>query len=294
MTSFDVGKLIVLIEERPNLWDTRCDAYHDRIRRDRSWGEIGKELAGSEWDKVDSKRRQNKISKIKTRWNTCRDQFRRELNMKKKRGDGSLSKKPYLYTNQLQFLRPIMEIRPTVDNLEEEPAESRSSFERCGEAVEHGSDPEVQASQTAVDPELSQPPDISQQDQPARPGTTEQAGADSQRHSSGRRQRAPHHDYALDTRAIIDLRALEYLNQNRGESKEEGLLRGLAPYMRRVPDERQTCCIAALAMLLDLFAGPSEPMNVVHHIEKARDDLVTGVLHLSQPTNSSSSSKDFW
>ncbi|XP_040288522.1 uncharacterized protein LOC121001499 [Bufo bufo] len=126
----NVEKLITQIQERPQIWDTRCDGYRDRVAKERAWEEVAQHMMASQWEKANSKKRRDLIQRVKTRWHSCRDQLCRELIQSKGHsGDGGLLKKPYMYTRQLQFLRPILELRPTVDNLEDEGHNSISSHE---------------------------------------------------------------------------------------------------------------------------------------------------------------------
>ncbi|XP_040278247.1 uncharacterized protein LOC120993843 [Bufo bufo] len=213
MPLYDVERLITLIEERPNLWDTRLESYHDRVQKDRSWEEIAKELDGAEFAKADAKKR-HIISdqQNKNRWYSCRDQFKRELNLRHKSGDGSLAKKPYLYTENLQFLRPIMETRPTVDNLSNAPEDDQAP-----------SGPASQETPSAPPSTDETPPlETVMEDVPENRTVPQQIST--QPRSSGRRRGPPPHDSGLDTRAIVEARVMDYLNQNRGESADETMV----------------------------------------------------------------------
>ncbi|XP_044135132.1 uncharacterized protein LOC122927391 [Bufo gargarizans] len=212
MPLYDVERLITLIEERPNLWDTRLESYHDRVLKDRSWEEIAKELDGAEFAKADAKKRQVIINKIKNRWYSCRDQFKRELNLRHKSGDGSLAKKPYLYTENLQFLRPVMETRPTVDNL--------CSALEADQAPSGPASPENPSAPPSTDE--TPPLEPVREDVPENRTVPQQIST--QPRSSGRRRGPPPHDSGLDTRAIVEARVMDYLNQNRGESADETMV----------------------------------------------------------------------
>ncbi|XP_044162297.1 uncharacterized protein LOC122946621 [Bufo gargarizans] len=263
MPVYDVERLITLIEERPNLWDTRLDSYHDRVLKDRSWEEIAQELDG-EFSKADSKKRHIIISKIKNRWYSCRDQFKREMNQRQRSGDGSLAKKPYLYTANLQFLRPIMETRPTVDNLSQDPVE-----------VEAASGPSSTENPTAP-PSLEGSPPLATVTEGTVPpeNIAGPQQINTQRRASGRRRGPPPPDSGLDTRTIVESRVMEYLNQNRGESPDETMVKSLVPLLKKVPEERKARCLSAVALLMDLFAGPQEPIATVHNLERDRDEML--------------------
>ncbi|XP_044151901.1 uncharacterized protein LOC122939804 isoform X4 [Bufo gargarizans] len=59
------------------------------------------------------------VKKTENRWNSCSDQYCRELTEMGRSGDGAPRKRPYMYTKQLRFLKPVMDLRPTVDSHEE-------------------------------------------------------------------------------------------------------------------------------------------------------------------------------
>ncbi|XP_040283276.1 uncharacterized protein LOC120997308 [Bufo bufo] len=281
-----IGKAPVS-RERPALWHTRAEVYHDRIRKGRAWKEISKELLPTAWNSASVSKKEKIIQQIKKRWNTCRNQFRRELNTKCKSGVWG-KKKPYMYTRHLQFLKPIMDLRRTVDNLSDNSNSQAPSCE-LDDRPGLSSDTQVKIEQPEVMGEssvssvslLHQPlqerseireevqdnnPEVVQ----ANPEPSQQQRAAPVSHSSGRRGR----------------RVMEYLNRNRSDAKEETALKGLAPSLCRVPEERQTRCLSALAMVIDEFTGPAEPHEVLHFLEKSRDkrlNVITPYSRLNRP-----------
>ncbi|XP_075717495.1 uncharacterized protein LOC142759320 [Rhinoderma darwinii] len=120
----DVEKLICLVQERHEIWDTRAESYHDHSAKEVAWDHIGQALFSSEWDKSSTRDRQRIVQDLKTRWRSCRDQFRREFGDRGRSGDGATKKRRYIYTNQLMFLKDIMEMRSTTDNLNDSEEES--------------------------------------------------------------------------------------------------------------------------------------------------------------------------
>ncbi|XP_044144964.1 xyloside xylosyltransferase 1 isoform X3 [Bufo gargarizans] len=203
-----------------------------------------------------------KVNKIKNRWYSCRDQFKRELNQRHKSGDGSLAKKPYLYTEHLQFLRPVMETRPTVDNL--------CSALEADQAPSGPASPENPSAPPSTDE--TPPLEPVREDVPENRTVPQQIST--QPRSSGRRRGPPPHDSGLDTRAIVEARVMDYLNQNRGESADETMIKSLVPLLKKIPEERKARCLSAVALLMDLFAGPQEPLQTVHNLERDRDAML--------------------
>ncbi|KAG9461969.1 hypothetical protein GDO78_015237 [Eleutherodactylus coqui] len=57
------------------------------------------------------------------KWWSVRDTYRKELANRQPSGSGRRRKRPYYLAPALCFLRPIMEPRPTADNLQEEPSQ---------------------------------------------------------------------------------------------------------------------------------------------------------------------------
>ncbi|XP_075711692.1 uncharacterized protein LOC142748488 [Rhinoderma darwinii] len=118
----DVEKMICLVQERHEIWDTRADSYHDRSAKEVAWDYIAQALFYSEWEKSTTRDRQRIVQDIKTRWRSCRDKFRREFGGRS--GDGASKKRRYISTKQLMFLKDIMEMRSTTDNLNDSDEES--------------------------------------------------------------------------------------------------------------------------------------------------------------------------
>ncbi|KAG8579732.1 hypothetical protein GDO81_011032 [Engystomops pustulosus] len=116
--SFDVEKLIILVQEQPELWDKRSESYCDRKKRGSAWEAVAQRLVPDQWSTSTSAEKSKLLVGIQTRWRSCRDQFRREFLPKRDNANTS-KKRPYLYLNQLMFLKDIMEPGTTCDSLGE-------------------------------------------------------------------------------------------------------------------------------------------------------------------------------
>ncbi|XP_044133001.1 ataxin-2-like protein [Bufo gargarizans] len=244
MPRWDVEKLISLVQERPELWDTRQNSYIDRQKKDASWEQVARSMRRSEWAKADSRGRAELVKQTKTRWASCRDQFRRELSSKGRSGEGSSRKRPYIYTAQLQFLRPVMELRPTVDSLDPSHDSESSGSETPG----------VFSPQASPEPSPAQDPEDSTQAEAPLPLASPPRIVQSQ---PRRRRQVPPSTSGPESREIIDARVIDFLAQRRSDSKEEKLLKGLGTLLQQVPQNEHPDCVASIAIVIKMFACPN-------------------------------------
>ncbi|XP_044137835.1 uncharacterized protein LOC122928737 [Bufo gargarizans] len=187
-----------------------------------------------------------------------------------------------MFTRQLQFLKQIMELRPTVDNLSENSGSQTPSVE----VAERPQTSTMVEDQPLV---MEQPEDTEEASCSQLLSTAEQtsenvevpeippsneAAEEPVCRSSGRRARRVNTDSGVDLRQQVDMMVMEYLNRNRSDGKEEITLKGLAPCFRRVLEERQTRCVSAIAMLMDLFSGPQEPHHLMDYIMNDRNAML--------------------
>ncbi|XP_044128509.1 uncharacterized protein LOC122922103 [Bufo gargarizans] len=271
----DVEKLILLIQERPLLWDTRTEEYHDRMCKERAWDEVTRDMLPREWEKGTSSKRRKLVQRLKTRWQSCRDQFRRErVQAMGKSGDGGVRKKPYLYTRQLAFLKPVLDLRPTVDSLEEQRGlESTTSDE------ERVAAPQDSPSLATEEPLLSQPLDPAEREE----SSAVEVGAEVHsspepllRRLSRRRRGAPQPaEPALNTRAIVESQVLEYLRQRRIEGKEERMLSGLAPLIEPLSAEKQDIFVSVMATVANILKSPMDPVELVRAVHNVHCRALT-------------------
>ncbi|XP_075708587.1 uncharacterized protein LOC142742572 [Rhinoderma darwinii] len=119
LTKPQVESLILFVQDYPVIWDKHREEYKDTVAKEKAWKEVVKSLHQEKWESATVKERRNLVANAKSRWGTCRDQFRREMVSKGRRGEGQMTKKPYVYTQQLQFLKAVMDIGPTSDNHQE-------------------------------------------------------------------------------------------------------------------------------------------------------------------------------
>ncbi|XP_044146993.1 uncharacterized protein LOC122935292 [Bufo gargarizans] len=216
-------------------------------KKDGSWEEVARHMRPSEWARANSRGRVDIVKKTKTKWNSCRDQFHREVTEMVRSGEGAPKKRPYIYTEQLRFLRPVMDLRLTVDSLEDpEPQPSPQS------------DPGGAETPPVFSPEMS-PTNLAEEEsegvQRGLAGPGEVNPDDSQRPQSHRRRSAPQASSGITTKEVIDSQVIQYLAQKRAEGREEVLMRGLAPLLQQVPQEKQAACIASITLVLEIDIG---------------------------------------
>ncbi|XP_044141734.1 uncharacterized protein LOC122931731 [Bufo gargarizans] len=263
----DVGKLITLIQERPQLWDTRQDLYHDRIMKERAWEEITKEMLAREWEKGNSSKRRRLVLRVKTRWQSCRDQYRRErVQGLGKSGDGGPRKKPYLYTNQLHFLKPVLDLRPTVDSLEQEGDQSSTNSDE--DAGAHPLDSTLTADDEPQPVLLQEREESSALEGPS---AAIQSSPETRRRQP-RRRRGPTNTAvsASNTQALVQNQVLDYLRQRRAEGKEERMLCGLAPLIEDLDPYKQTLFIDIMGSVATILKTPLDPHELVSLVENLK------------------------
>ncbi|XP_044153060.1 uncharacterized protein LOC122940446 [Bufo gargarizans] len=202
MPKWDVERLITLVQERPELWDTRTNVYLDRVKEEVASEKVARLMRCAEWEKADARGRAELVKKTKTRWNSCRDQFRRECNKRGWSGEGSSRKRAYIYSSQLQFLRPVMDLRPTVDNLEE-PEDSDVGGEETAPVFSPEPSPTPTPAEESTQPAM------------ATTVVTEGSPQTSPQRRPRTRRSARQQTSGLVTLEIIDARVIEFLAQRR-------------------------------------------------------------------------------
>ncbi|XP_044134211.1 transcriptional regulator DEF1-like [Bufo gargarizans] len=263
----DVEKLIVLVQERPCIWDLRAGEYQDRYKKDAAWSEITQELFAPIWEKTQGPSRRNlnvdidtcsfhvfvlPVEEVKNRWRSCRDQFRKEMKHRGRSRSGPPKKRPYLFREQLMFLRDVMELRPTEDNLEEEADESGPHQSGACEEDTTSAQPESGAGPSTAP---SRPPAASGGESPTSPLALP---------SRARRRAMP------PAESNINLQVLDYLSRARQEDHHDMFARSLAHFMRQLPPERLLRTRTALEIVLEVANRPQEPTEMFDALESLR------------------------
>ncbi|XP_075703225.1 uncharacterized protein LOC142670124 [Rhinoderma darwinii] len=250
----DVERLILFIQEHPAIWDNRCEEYHNRTVKEDAWELVAKNLFGQEWETGRTRDRTRLVQDIKTRWRSCRDQFRREMGDKGRSGDGASRKRPYIYTKQLMFLKDIMDMRTITDNLEDTAEETD-----VGESVAEAPAPNIL------------PPSPEPTPQEPAPGQSERpVGSPAQERpvrARSRRLRAPQ----PSTSAQVDTRVLEYLRRAAEEDGNDAFGRSIVPLLRLVPMDLMGRLQASIVTLIDACRPPHNPHPCFTAIEQWRN-----------------------
>ncbi|XP_044142905.1 uncharacterized protein LOC122932507 isoform X2 [Bufo gargarizans] len=192
-----------------------------------------------------------KVKQTKTRWASCRDQFRREMSSKGRSGEGTSRKRAYIYTAQLQFLRPVIELRPTVDSLDASQDSDTSGSET----------PAVFSPQASPDPTPAEDPEDSTLAEAPLPLASPPRIVQPQ---PRRRRQVPPSTSGPESREVIDARVIDFLAQRRSDSKEEKLLRGLGPLLQQVAPNEHPDCVASIAIVIKMFTCPNHGDIIGH------------------------------
>ncbi|XP_044141563.1 uncharacterized protein LOC122931554 [Bufo gargarizans] len=185
------------------------------------------------------------VEEVKNRWRSCRDQFRKEMRKQGLSGAGLHKKRPYLFREQLMFLRAVMDLRPTEDNLEEEGEESAPQLSSaCEEETTAGQQETV----PGPTPAPSEPPAASGADSPPPPLALPIR--------SRRRANPP-------AESNVNVQVLDYLSRARQEDHHDMFARSLAHYMRQLPPERLLRTRTSVEIVLELANSLPDP-SVMH------------------------------
>ncbi|XP_040288839.1 cyclin-K-like [Bufo bufo] len=221
----DVEKMIVEVQGRPCLWDSRSGDYQDRYKKD--------------------------FDEVKNRWQSCRDQFRKEMVHHGHSGSGPLKKRPYIYKEHLMFLRDIMDVRPTEDNLEEEteqPAQQYSS------AAEEENPPSLDTEEMSeAGPSTSSTPHIP----PAESAPSLQLGA---------RRKRP-----MPTAEVeVNTQVLDYLSRVRQEDHYELYGRSLGTLFKKIPEDLYLRTQGAIGIIIQAATPPKDLTELFIALENCR------------------------
>ncbi|XP_077289783.1 uncharacterized protein LOC143913693 [Arctopsyche grandis] len=105
---FDAEKFITEVQKRPSTWDSRSRDYNsNREKKSKDWKDIA-EIMYPQWATMSSEDKQIKGKELMAKWKNIKDNFRRQLK-ENNTGITVKRKRPYIYYELLQFLRPVIE-----------------------------------------------------------------------------------------------------------------------------------------------------------------------------------------
>ncbi|XP_066437487.1 uncharacterized protein [Eleutherodactylus coqui] len=257
-----VEELIRQVQHHPALWRPSDPGYSDRYRKASAWLSVCQSLY-PDWDELDEGDKGILENLIQKRWRSARDQFRREMvHYEGLSGTGPLNKKPYMYLQQLMFLKSVLDLRPAVTKTGAEADGKASREHPSGE-----SDPEVSAPRPAVVASEScteLPPNTSatfHQAPPVRlPGRKSKKAAPS--------------FAAVET---FDGQVLDFVQRNIEEDPEDAFCRSLGHYIRQVPPGWRLRLRTAIQTLIEGFTPPNNPeqlLGLLNQVKLARPPCV--------------------
>ncbi|CAB3231391.1 unnamed protein product [Arctia plantaginis] len=94
---YDPERLIEEVKKRPGIWDYEDADYRTKAMRYRLWNEVVNELMQADVKLTKSEMRELEIQ-LQKKWKSIRDCFQKYVT------NPNRTKKPYIYTKQLQFL----------------------------------------------------------------------------------------------------------------------------------------------------------------------------------------------
>ncbi|KAK2585156.1 hypothetical protein KPH14_008660 [Odynerus spinipes] len=114
----EVKKFIHEMRKKPMLWDTNLKDYKNQLLKKKAWIEVCKIACPSYVEKSEDERKQI-VKNMHIKWKNLRDAYIRHIRLvttsRKERKSQRI--KPYIYTKQMDFLRRIINCRPTSNSL---------------------------------------------------------------------------------------------------------------------------------------------------------------------------------
>ncbi|KAI5720622.1 hypothetical protein M8J77_009569 [Diaphorina citri] len=115
LEEIDADLLICLVKLKHELWDKTCDEYKDRQRKTKAWQEIC-EVINPAFKELDENSKQVFAKAVVQKWTNLRDcwfrAFRNDQFSLSGAGGKKISK-PYVYKEQMGFLRKVATINGT-------------------------------------------------------------------------------------------------------------------------------------------------------------------------------------
>ncbi|XP_044129253.1 adhesion G protein-coupled receptor B1-like [Bufo gargarizans] len=166
-------------------------------------------------------------------------------------GSGPLKKRPYIYKEQLMFLRDIMDVRPTEDNLEEETEQAAQEQQA---AAEEDIPPSLDTEEMSeAGPSTSSTPHIP----PAEYAPSLQLGA-------RRKQSMP--------TAVVEVntRVLNYMSRVRQEDHYELYGRSIGSLLKKVPEDLYLRTQGAIGIIIQAATPAKDPTELFIALENWR------------------------
>ncbi|XP_077136827.1 uncharacterized protein LOC143793656 [Ranitomeya variabilis] len=214
------------------------------------------------------------LNDVTRRWRSCRDQYRRERQVSGRSGDAAPKKRKYLYFDRLNFLAPVMELRPTESNLTERETASDSEvvIDPIGEDSEmagpSGQAPSSNQPQPAAASSATQEanPEVEEGGQSSSPTLAlDTSPQPTTRPNRGRRRRVASN---TGTRRQVDTGVLDYLSRAAHDDGEEAYFRSLARYLRPIPRSLRLRTRGCIQIVIDAATPPNNPIRLFNYLEQ--------------------------
>ncbi|KAM3911637.1 uncharacterized protein RB166_020218 isoform 1-T1 [Leptodactylus fuscus] len=243
-----VEELIRHVQQHPALWRPSDPGYSDRYRKASAWLAVCQSLY-PEWDELDEGDKGILENLVQKRWRSARDQFRREMiHFEGLSGTGPLNKKPYMYFQQLMFLKPVLDLRPAVTKAggETDVKPSREPHTVELEPEVTSARPAVAAPDTRIEPPANTTSTLQQTPPPRLLGRKNKKTLPS-----------------LSTAESFDSQVLELVQKNLEEDPEDAFCRSLGHYIRQVPQGWRLRLRTAIQTLIEGFTPPNNPEQLL-------------------------------
>ncbi|XP_073438396.1 uncharacterized protein [Dendrobates tinctorius] len=225
------------------------------------------------------------VEDVMKRWRSIRDQYRRERQQRSRSGDAGHVKRQYIYYDRLNFLAPILALRPTQSNLTDRgtASEAEPVIDPVGDEVAGPSSPptrrmsEEEASQehtmaarhntppgrsaAATSPILEEMGNLSS-------SPTAQIRPSPQAALATRRIRRRRQVAIQESRTNVDTGVLTYLSRVTTDDGEEAYARSLTLYLRALTREVRLRIRGCIQILLDASTPPNTPYEVFEFLER--------------------------
>ncbi|KAG9479931.1 hypothetical protein GDO78_011778 [Eleutherodactylus coqui] len=254
-----MGRLIALMQDFPAIWDTNRSDYQDKLLKDKAWEDLSTQIYGEQWTTASTENKKNLLDEIKRKWRSARDQFRKEYTATTKSRAAVKRKRPYVYLQQLMYLAPTMEQRPSSDNLETV----------CDEEVEEG-EQSVVATLPREDVNAGRDCKISSQVPALQTASTSPAVPRPRK--LGRPTAASSQSTALASQQTdMQQQVLALLQQQTSpRNSAESFGQHVVMLLRSVPENLQLATQNYMLYLLEMSSPPNSPYELHYTIDQYR------------------------
>ncbi|XP_048000135.1 uncharacterized protein LOC125237186 isoform X2 [Leguminivora glycinivorella] len=118
----DSEYLILTIKRHECIWNRNSAEYHMKGMKEEAWNQICEELIPG-WQDSSELVKHSKQYELKRRWHNIRDYYKKDLALQLSGAIGQTKRKRYVFSANLDFLRPLMDQSLIEKQEQEEPEE---------------------------------------------------------------------------------------------------------------------------------------------------------------------------